>query len=65
LKGPTDVPTVGVGTIESIHAAGGKVLAIEADRTIVVDQDKTIELANRYGIVVVAKKESSAQDAAE
>jgi len=60
-----DVPTVGVGTIESIHAAGGKVLAIEADRTIVVDQDKTIELANRYGIVVVAKKESSAQDAAE
>ncbi len=50
-----DVPTVGVGTIESIHTAGGKVLAIEADRTIVVDQEKTIELANRYGIVIVAR----------
>lgn len=51
-----DVPTVGEGTIESMHAAGGKVLAIEADRTIIIDQQKTIDLANRHGIVIVALK---------
>ena len=51
-----DVPTVGVGTIETIHKAGGKVLAIEAGRTIMIDQEETIELANRYGIVIVSKR---------
>ena len=49
-----DVPTVGVGTIESIHAAGGSVLAIEADKTILLDEQATIEAADRLGIVVVA-----------
>jgi DUF1009 family protein len=51
-----DVPTVGIGTIESIHAAGGKVLAIEADRTIVIDQEETIAMADKYGIVMIALK---------
>lgn len=51
-----DVPTIGVGTVETIHAAGGKVLAIEADKTIVVDQEETIALADKYGIVIVAIK---------
>jgi DUF1009 family protein len=49
-----DVPTVGTATIESIHQAGGRVLAIEADRTIIMDQDQTVALANRYGISIVA-----------
>ena len=52
-----DVPTVGEQTIETIHAAGGKVLAIEAEKTIVVDQKKTVELANKRGIVVIALKD--------
>jgi DUF1009 family protein len=50
-----DVPTVGCSTVESLHRAGGKVLAIEADRTIVIDQDETVALANRYGISIVAR----------
>jgi DUF1009 family protein len=49
-----DVPTVGVGTIESIHAAGGSVLAIEADKTIVLDHEQTVARADELGIVVVA-----------
>lgn len=49
-----DVPTVGVGTIESIHDAGGKVLAIEAGRTIMIDQEETVALANKCGISIVA-----------
>ncbi len=51
-----DVPTVGITTIESMRKAGANVLAVEADRTIFIDQDDTIALANRYGISIVARK---------
>jgi DUF1009 family protein len=49
-----DVPTVGCATIESLHRAGGRVLAIEAERTIVLDQADTVALADRYGLTIVA-----------
>lgn len=51
-----DVPTIGVATIESIHKAGGKVLAIESNKTIIIDEHETIALADRLGITIVAKK---------
>jgi DUF1009 family protein len=50
-----DVPTVGRDTIESIHKAGGRVLAIEADKTIVLDLEQTVSLADRCGITIVAR----------
>jgi DUF1009 family protein len=49
-----DVPTIGTATVESLHQAGGRVLAIEADKTIVLDQAETIALADRYGLTIVA-----------
>ena len=49
-----DVPTIGEGTVETLHKAGGKVIAIEADKTIVLDQEATIAKANKLGIVIVA-----------
>jgi len=49
-----DVPTIGVGTIDTIKQAGGKVLAIEADKTIVLDQAATIEAAKKLGIAIFA-----------
>ena len=49
-----DVPTIGVETIETIHQAGGSVLAIEADRTIVLEQSEFIAAAERLGISVIA-----------
>jgi len=49
-----DVPTVGCTTIESLRKAGGKVLAIEAGKTILIDQEETIARADRYGITLVA-----------
>lgn len=49
-----DVPTVGEQTIESMHAAGATVLAIEAGKTILLDEPKTLALADRYGIAVVS-----------
>ncbi|CAN5881035.1 UDP-2,3-diacylglucosamine diphosphatase LpxI [soil metagenome] len=49
-----DVPTVGVKTIESLHKAGARILAIEAGKTIVIDQPEVIALADRFGISIVA-----------
>jgi UDP-2,3-diacylglucosamine hydrolase len=49
-----DVPTVGCSTIENIHKAGGRVLAIEANKTILIDQNETVALADRYGVTIVA-----------
>jgi DUF1009 family protein len=54
-----DVPAVGPDTVETMHRAGGRVLAVEAGKTIILDQAKTVELADRYGICVVACDESS------
>jgi hypothetical protein len=50
-----DVPTVGCQTIQSMHEAGGRVLAIEAGKTIVIDQDEVVQLADRLGITIVAR----------
>jgi DUF1009 family protein len=49
-----DVPTVGCATIETLHKAGGRVLAVEAGKTILLDEAETIALADRYGLTIVA-----------
>lgn len=49
-----DVPTIGIGTIRQIAAAGGRVLAVEAERTILIDTAATIECARTHGITLVA-----------
>lgn len=48
-----DVPTVGAGTLKSMKKAGLTVLAVEAGKTIMIDQDKLIDLANRWNMVVM------------
>jgi UDP-2,3-diacylglucosamine hydrolase len=49
-----DVPTVGCSTVESLYRAGGRVLAVEGNQTIILDQQETVSLADRYGITFVA-----------
>ncbi len=49
-----DVPTIGIGTLESMADAGGRVLAVEAGRTIIVERERVIELANRRELAIVA-----------
>ncbi|MCA9038400.1 MAG: UDP-2,3-diacylglucosamine diphosphatase LpxI [Planctomycetaceae bacterium] len=49
-----DVPTVGVETIKTMHEAGGRVLAIEAGLTIILDPQEVAEVADKLGIAVVA-----------
>lgn len=48
-----DVPVVGLNTIEKLIKIKAKVLAIEADKTVIIDDD-VIELANKHGISVVS-----------
>ena len=49
-----DVPTIGVGTIETIAREGGRVLAIEADRTIILEQTETVRIAEKLGVAIFA-----------
>jgi DUF1009 family protein len=49
-----DVPTVGLGTVETLATAGGRVLAVEAGRTILLDAPQVIDLADRRGLAIVA-----------
>ena len=48
-----DVPTIGLKTIELLKQSKVKVLALEAGRTIVIEREKCIELANEAGIAIV------------
>lgn len=52
-----DVPTIGLNTLEALAAAGGKVLAVEADRTILLDGDLFRAAASRLKLTVVAVNE--------
>jgi DUF1009 family protein len=52
-----DVPTVGTNTLEVLAAAKGAILAVEAEKTILLDPDRVLELALRDRIHVVAVTE--------
>jgi len=49
----SDVPTVGLRTIENLHKAGGVCLALAAGDVIMVDKPKMLELADKLGICVI------------
>lgn len=49
-----DVPTVGPQTLQTMYECGGKVLAMECEKTIVLDQPEVIRLADKFGIAIVA-----------
>jgi hypothetical protein len=57
-----DVPTIGLGTLRTMADVGGKVLAIEAGRTIVLDEPEVIRFANEHGLVIVSLEASQAQN---
>lgn len=55
-----DVPTIGIGTLQTMVEAGARVLAIEAGKTIVVDEQDVMEFANRHKITIVSLQEGGA-----
>ncbi|MFM7034280.1 MAG: LpxI family protein [Planctomycetia bacterium] len=58
-----DMPTIGVGTLQALRAAGATVLAVEAGRTIIVDADRLADFAVRSGITVVSCYDDAGQPA--
>ncbi len=50
----TDVPTVGMQTLQTLHAVKGSVLAVEARRTFVMEPELLFAQADRWKISIVA-----------
>jgi DUF1009 family protein len=49
-----DVPVIGPKTIQIMASVKAACLAIEAGKTLIIDREKTVELANKAGICIVA-----------
>ena len=49
-----DLPVIGKGTIKSMIKAKAAVLAIEADKTIVLDIEEVCGLADKNNICIIA-----------
>jgi len=49
-----DVPTVGLSTIKSMKKANAGILAIEANKTLVLEKEEMIKEADEAGICIVA-----------
>lgn len=56
-----DVPTVGPSTLRSMHEARARVLAVEAGKTIIIDEAETLAEANRLGILIAAFHDPEAE----
>ena len=48
-----DVPTVGLKTIETLREAGARVLALEANKSIILDKPEVVAAANKAKISIV------------
>lgn len=53
-----DVPAIGLQTLQNVKAAGGRVIAFEAHKTIVLNQAEVIQFANRHHMILVATTET-------
>jgi DUF1009 family protein len=49
-----DVPAFGLQTIQAMAESGGRVLAIEADKTIFIDRQDVVDFANQNNLCIVS-----------
>ena len=49
-----DIPTVGLRTLKTMKKYKADLLAVEANETIIVDQEAVVEYANKHNIVIMA-----------
>ena len=54
-----DLPAIGVDTIESMVSVKAKVLAVEANHSLLFDHDEVVEAANKAGIIIVGLEENA------
>ena len=50
-----DVPVIGVATIQSMAAAGARVLSVDAGKALVIDGDAVFRAADAAGIAIVGR----------
>lgn len=48
-----DVPVIGPKTVKILKRAGRGILAVEAGRVLILEKEKTIKLADKYGIKII------------
>jgi DUF1009 family protein len=48
-----DVPAIGLETVNRMHEVRGRVLAIEAGKTILLEKESLLKHADAYGISLV------------
>ena len=51
-----DVPTIGPQTIENLHLHRAAGLVVEAGKTIVLERERTLELASQHRISVIGRR---------
>lgn len=49
-----DIPVVGIKTLQTMKKYGAKILAIEADETLIINEEEFRQLAERLNITVIA-----------
>lgn len=49
----SDVPTIGIQTIQTLHKAGGGCIALAAGDVIMIDKPQLLDLADRLGIAII------------
>ncbi|HEX4148924.1 MAG TPA: UDP-2,3-diacylglucosamine diphosphatase LpxI, partial [Pirellulales bacterium] len=49
-----DVPTIGLGTLEAMVQSGARCLAIEAGRTILLDEPRVVRYADEHRLAIVS-----------
>jgi len=48
-----DLPVIGPDTIKNLYKAGGRVIAVEANKSIIINEEKIVNLANKYNITLL------------
>lgn len=49
-----DIPTIGLRTLQTMKKYNANLIAVEANETIIVDQDKVVKFADKNNIVIMA-----------
>ncbi len=49
-----DIPVIGMKTLKTMHRKNAGLIAVEANETIIVEQEKVIEYADKHNIVIMA-----------
>jgi UDP-2,3-diacylglucosamine hydrolase len=57
-----DVPTIGLGTMQTLVEAGAACLAIEAGKTILIDEADVLDFARRHRLTIVALADGQCED---